>query len=91
MALQEKPTRKTTWLKDVPAISLGWELAIPIFGGALLGYQVDRWVGSNYIFTLVLILTGLITGYYNLYKHIQLSLLRTKTAKQKRREEELEP
>ena len=63
--------------------SLGWELALPIFGGVLIGYQIDRLlINSRYIFTIVLLIFGIIAGYYNLYKLIELEMLRTKFEKQ---------
>lgn len=69
-------------------ISLGWELAIPIFGGVLVGYQLDRFLGLNFTFTLILLLVGIITGYYNLYKHIELEMLRMKAAKRQTQKQE---
>jgi predicted F0F1-ATPase subunit len=59
-------------------ISLGWEIAIPIFGGVILGYYLDRWLQTNYVFTLTLLGFGIVTGYYNLYKRIELEMLRKK-------------
>lgn len=62
--------------------SLGWELALPIFGGVLIGYKIDRiLINSQYIFTIALLIIGIIAGYYNLYKLIDLEVLRTKAAK----------
>jgi predicted F0F1-ATPase subunit len=71
-------------------ISLGWELAVPIFGGVLIGYQLDRFLGLNFTFTLILLLVGIITGYYNLYKHIELEMLRMKAAKRQTHKQEKE-
>lgn len=70
------------FLKDVPFTSLGWELAFPIFAGTFLGYQIDRHiVGKNYTFTLILLIFGIIAGYYSLYKVIELEMLKAKIAK----------
>jgi F0F1-type ATP synthase assembly protein I len=58
------------WRESFAAISLGWELAIPIFGGVLLGQFLDRLLGTTHIFTLGLLLLGIGSGYYNLIKAI---------------------
>lgn len=58
------------WRESLRAMSLGWDLAIPIFGGALLGNFMDKFLGTSYIFTIGLILLGIIISYYNLGKFI---------------------
>lgn len=69
-------------------ISLGWEIAIPIFGGVILGYYLDRWLQTNYIFTLILLGFGIFTGYYNLYKRIELEMLRKKLHDEQKNKED---
>jgi len=51
--------------------SLGWDLALPIFGGALLGHLLDRWLETGYAFTLGLLVLGVFTGFYNVVRSIQ--------------------
>lgn len=51
--------------------SLGWELAVPIFGGVMLGHLLDRRLGTAYVFTLGLLVLGIGTGFYNLMRSIQ--------------------
>lgn len=53
------------------AMSLGWDLAVPIFGGVLLGYTLDRWLQTRYIFTVGLLFMGIAISYYNLARFIQ--------------------
>jgi len=72
---------KQHWLKAIPLTSLGWDLALPIFGGVISGYLIDQYFGKNYSFTLIMLLLGILIGYYNLYRIIELDLLRTKSAK----------
>ena len=55
----------------VAAMSLGWDLAVPIFGGVLLGHFLDRWLGMGYVFTLGLLVLGIFTGFYNVARSIQ--------------------
>jgi F0F1-type ATP synthase assembly protein I len=61
----------TLWREAVAAMSLGWDLAVPIFGGVLLGHLLDRWLGTRYIFTLGLLVAGIGTGYYNVARFIR--------------------
>jgi F0F1-type ATP synthase assembly protein I len=51
--------------------SLGWDLALPIFGGTLLGHLLDRWLDAGYAFTLGLLVMGIFTGFYNVIRSIQ--------------------
>lgn len=82
MQLNSKTQKEKKTFNGIALTTLGWELALPIFGGALLGFQIDRnIIGSSYKFTLLLIAAGIIIGYYNIYKYIQIELLRTKLAK----------
>lgn len=76
-----------TSVKGIGLTTLGWELAVPIFGGILIGYQLDRLLQTSYIFTIGLLLAGIATGYYSLYKRIELEMLRTKAAKQLRQQD----
>jgi ATP synthase protein I len=50
------------------ASSLGWELALPIFIGVLVGHYLDKWLGTNYIFTVGLLFFGVFAGFYNLWR-----------------------
>ena len=73
---------KKHWLKAIPLTSLGWDLALPIFGGVISGYLIDQYFGKNYSFTIIMLLLGILIGCYNIYRIIELELLRTKSAKQ---------
>ena len=53
------------------ATSAGWDLALPIFAGVLIGYLFDRLLNTRYVFTLGLLLLGVATGYYNLIRSIR--------------------
>ena len=60
--------KTSDWREALPAMSLGWELAIPIFLGVLLGYHADRWLGTKPFLTLALLLLGAATGIYNVIR-----------------------
>ncbi|MCB2202733.1 AtpZ/AtpI family protein [bacterium] len=87
MAEQRQLHRKNNLVRDLIKTSLGWELALPIVLGALLGYQIDRINETQYTFTLVLTILGIAIGYYSLVREIQLELLRLKVLKKREREE----
>ena len=42
-----------------------------MFGGVILGQVIDRFIGTTYIFTIGLLLFGIVSGYYNLARAIQ--------------------
>ena len=52
-------------------MSLGWDLAIPIFSGVLLGHYLDKWLSTTYEFTIGLLVFGVAVSYYNLGRFIQ--------------------
>jgi hypothetical protein len=49
------------------ATSLGWDLAVPIVGGVLLGRYLDVRFGEAYAWTLGLLSLGVIVAFGNLY------------------------
>jgi F0F1-type ATP synthase assembly protein I len=73
--LKRKPPRPVDthalWRDTVNAFTVGWNLALPIFGGVLLGYFLDRLLHTVYIFTIGLLLFGIFIGFYILMRTIQ--------------------
>jgi F0F1-type ATP synthase assembly protein I len=59
------------WREALRATSLGWDLALPIFAGVLIGYLLDSTLGTTYVFTLGLLLLGIAAGFYNVIRSIQ--------------------
>ncbi|MHB0856052.1 MAG: AtpZ/AtpI family protein [Anaerolineae bacterium] len=57
--------------ETLSAITLGWDLAVPIFGGVIIGYLIDRWLGTRPVFTIGLLVFGIATGYYNVARFIR--------------------
>lgn len=88
MSTKKEPDKKSSLLKAISLTSLGWEMAIPIFVGVLIGSRLDRWLNTTYTFTIVLLILGIMIAYYNLYRHIEIEMLRTKSAKRQKQEEE---
>lgn len=59
------------WRLALRATSLGWDLALPIFAGVLIGYLLDQATSTKYVFTLGLLLLGIAVGFYNVIRSIQ--------------------
>jgi predicted F0F1-ATPase subunit len=55
------------WRLVARVSSLGWSLALPIVGGALLGNYLDRVTGQGYKWTVGLLFAGVAMSLYNLY------------------------
>lgn len=65
-----KQVRRGAWQDALAATSLGWNLALPIFGGVVIGHLLDRRLNTSYGFTLGLLVLGIITGFYNVLRFI---------------------
>jgi F0F1-type ATP synthase assembly protein I len=77
------------WSEALRAASLGWDLAVPIFGGVLLGHALDRWLETGYVFTLGLLLLGVATGFYNVFRAVQRLEARERLPAEQKDEEEI--
>jgi len=69
-------------------LSIGWDLAIPIVGGAVLGHFLDTWLGISYTFTLGLLVLGVMIAYFNLSRLIHRLNKEDQERSQKKSEEE---
>ena len=69
--MDDKNRRSTLWREAIRATSLGWDLALPIFGGVLLGHLIDQLLSIQYVFTLAFLLLGIATGFYNVLRSIR--------------------
>jgi ATP synthase protein I len=86
-----KKENREIWREALRATSAGWDLALPIFAGVLIGYLLDRLLNTRYIFTLGFLILGIATGYYNLLRSIQRLDKRScrKAAREEEEEEEV--
>jgi ATP synthase protein I len=78
--------RRALWRDASNALTLGWNLALPIFGGALIGYLIDRWLKSSPIFFIGFIVLGIGAGFYSYFKTISRLESSQKTADEKKDE-----
>lgn len=56
--------------RDLKASTLGWELALPIVAGPVIGHFVDVRFQTKPVFTLLSFGFGLVTGIYFIVKFI---------------------
>ena len=55
-------------------LGLGSYLAVCIAGGPILGYYLDRWLGTQPVFTLVGLGLGLVIGFFGSYRMVTQTL-----------------
>lgn len=55
------------WQQVASMTSVGWSTVLPIAGGVLLGHYLDQRVGSEYVWTVGLLVGGIMVAFYNLY------------------------
>ena len=63
--------QSTLFREALASSSIGWEIALPIIGGAFLGQVIDRALNTTILFTILLLLLGVASGTYNLFRHVQ--------------------
>ena len=69
--MTENKKKGDIWRTALSAINLGWEMALPIFLGVLLGNYLDKITESKYHLTISLLVGGIIISYYNLLRYIK--------------------
>lgn len=65
MDKKDKKKSDRIWRTALSAINLGWEMALPIFLGVLLGNYLDKITNDRYNLTISLLLFGIFIGFYN--------------------------
>jgi F0F1-type ATP synthase assembly protein I len=56
------------------ALSIGWEIVVPMGSGALIGHVLDQRHGTGVVVTIALLLVGVAVGYYNVARLIRLAI-----------------
>lgn len=91
VAVQEKGPRavwRGTWADALRAMSLGWDLGVPICGGALLGNWLERRFGIGYQVTIGLLVLGVMVGFYNVGRTLAREIERDRYRSQCEEEED---
>ncbi|MFM1538514.1 AtpZ/AtpI family protein [Helcococcus bovis] len=58
-------------------------MSVPIILGLLIGNYIDKWVGTKWIFLIILLIMGVASGFINSYKLI-MSLNSTEKGEKER-------
>lgn len=75
--------------RDLRASSIGWEIALPIVGGTVIGYLIDQRYQTGVTFTLGLLFFGLVISVMSLIRFIvyEFSLIREKEEEEKHKDD----
>lgn len=87
----ERRSRKiwrAAWADALRAMSLGWDLGLPIVAGALIGSWLDRRLNLGYQVTVGLVALGLMVGLYNAGRTIGREIQRDKYIAQCEKDEQ---
>lgn len=78
--------------RDLRASSIGWEIALPIVGGTVIGYLIDQRYQTGVTFTLGLLFFGLVISIMSLIRFIvyEFSLIREKEEEDKQKDDQIE-
>ena len=68
------------WTDALRGMSLGWDLAVPICGGGVVGHLLDRYLHTGYATTVGLLFLGVAVGFYNVGRRIQQEIARDRLA-----------
>lgn len=70
---EEKVTRRRRLFssRDLRATTIGWEIAIPIVGGPLLGHFIDQRFATNPRWTLILLGVGLLSAVAAVIRYVR--------------------
>ena len=65
MAKNDKKKSDQIWRTALSTINLGWEMALPIFMGVLLGNYLDKLTDNRFNLTISLLFFGIFISFYN--------------------------
>lgn len=57
--------------RDLRATTIGWEIAIPIVGGPLLGFFIDRQFGTSPRWTFILLGVGVLSAVAAVIRYVR--------------------
>jgi len=89
---QQKPTRRRRMFsaRDLRATTIGWEIALPIVGGPLLGFFIDRQFGTSPRWTLILLGVGVLSAVAAVIRYVRYELYVMNKEENEKRAAELE-
>jgi F0F1-type ATP synthase assembly protein I len=67
----KKPLKeKSIWVIAGQYSSLGMILPASVLAGYLIGYMLDRWLGTTYLYLVFLIL-GIVSGFVQIFRFLK--------------------
>jgi predicted F0F1-ATPase subunit len=60
------PSAVRFWKQVANMTSIGWNTVLPIAGGVLLGHYLDKRTGGEYMWTVGLLVGGIMIAFYNM-------------------------
>ncbi len=76
--------------RDLRATTIGWEIAIPIVGGPLLGFFLDQRLGTNPRWTLILLGVGVLSAIAAVIRYVKYEFYVMNKEENEKRAAELE-
>ncbi len=91
-SMEEQITRRGRMFsaRDLRATTIGWEIAIPIVGGPLLGFFLDRQNGTSPRWTLILLGVGVLAAIAAVIRYVKYEFYLMNREVEKQRAIELE-
>ncbi len=89
---EEEVTRRRRLFSasDLRATTIGWEIALPIVGGPLLGFFLDRRLDTSPRWTLILLGMGLLSAIAAVIRHVKYEFYVMNKEENEKRAAELE-
>jgi len=89
---EEEVTRRRRLFsaRDLRATTIGWEIAIPIVGGPLLGFFLDRQFGTSPRWTMILLGVGVLSAIAAVIRYVKYELYVMHKEENEKRTAELE-
>jgi len=76
--------------RDLRATTIGWEIAIPIVGGPLFGFFLDRQFGTSPRWTLILLGVGVLVAIAAVVRYVRYEMYVMNKEEDEKRAAELE-
>jgi F0F1-type ATP synthase assembly protein I len=68
--LKKPQKEKSIWVIAGQYSSLGMILPASVFAGYLIGYMLDKWLGTTYLYLVFLIL-GIVSGFVQIFRYLK--------------------
>ena len=80
--MSERPRKDSFLAAAARYTSIAMALPAATFAGYLIGYLLDKWLGTTYL-KIVFLLLGVVSGFYDLIRTLLRDMDKDKTDKEK--------